>query len=97
MPSAQQCKADTLRFLDRDLRTHSPYAQSYRMMHEVEADCIRQAAAANTQPPEIRMVFDQQSTLDRRRYTFFHIFFVTMHCFLTALAGMFLHRTRLRL
>ena len=62
------CKQSTLQNLDRIIRDHSAFAQSYRMMHDVEQECINEAAAGHTEAPEVRMIFDQQRTLDRRRY-----------------------------
>ncbi|VDK43225.1 unnamed protein product, partial [Cylicostephanus goldi] len=67
-PANAECSATVMQLLTSWLHTHNSYAVSLQMMGSVAAEEERRALAEGREVPTIRMIFEDVSNLDRRRY-----------------------------
>lgn len=66
--SNNNCRNDILRYLDTLLRKINPYAEAYKMMHEIEKDEEESSVLKKSCPREIKMILKRHYNVDKNRY-----------------------------
>jgi hypothetical protein len=64
----ENCNKDIMAEIDESLYDVSPYYESYRTMFEIEKELNEKAEKENKQPPKLKLVFDINAEVDKRRY-----------------------------
>ena len=67
-PANNECNHEIMGNLDRTIREHNVFAEAYKTLREVEQQVEENAAMENGKVARVRMVFNRDRNLDRRRY-----------------------------
>ncbi|RCN27829.1 hypothetical protein ANCCAN_26434 [Ancylostoma caninum] len=62
------CDRNLMRKIDEVMRNISPYYEIFKCMREVEEEVERSAALRGETPPKLKLLFDVNANVDRRRY-----------------------------
>jgi hypothetical protein len=67
-PENEGCDGELMHMLGELITEISPFAEAFKMLHEVEMDMISQSVQAGVQPTSISMAIKQDRKIDPRRY-----------------------------
>jgi hypothetical protein len=67
-PENEGCDADLMQLLGELMTDINPFAEAYKMLHEVEKEMISQSEKTGIQQTNISMAIKQDRTIDPRRY-----------------------------